>query len=168
MNEFDFNTTTTDPAVTQNVFANMGTGTAILSLALVVLLVVSMWKIFEKAGRPGWAAIVPFYNVYILVQIVGRSMNFFWAYLALVIVSMIPIVGLITSIGLIVISIILTLDLAKSFGKTTGFAVLMILLPIVGYPMLAFGKDKYVGPAVATATPETKTPETPDTPVTPV
>ena len=62
--------------------------------------------------------------------------------------SVIPVVGW---IGSLIVSVIVMIDLAKSFGKDTGFAVLLILLPIVGYPMLAFGKDEYKGPSVKPA-----------------
>ena len=94
---------------------------------------VSMWKIFVKAGQPGWAAIIPIYNAYILTKIVGRP----WWWLLLM---LIPFVN-------IVIAIILAIDLAKSFGKGGGFAVGLILLGFVFYPILAFGDARYQGPA---------------------
>lgn len=113
-------------------------------LAVAVFMIICMWKIFVKAGRPGWAAIVPIYNLVVLMEIVGRPA---W-WVLLYFLSVIPFVGW---IGALIVGIIVMIDLAKSFGKDTGFAILLILLPIVGYPMLAFGKDTYVGPAAKPA-----------------
>jgi hypothetical protein len=104
----------------------------LLGLMVVVFAIVSGFRIFDKAGQPGWAAIVPFYNTYVLLKIVGRPG---W-WLALL---FIPVAN-------IVILIIVVVDLAKAFGKDGGFAVLMILLPYVGLPILAFGDATYRGP----------------------
>jgi ABC-type sulfate transport system permease subunit len=106
----------------------------IIYIAVIVLFIASLWKIFTKANQPGWAAIIPIYNIYVLTQIVGRPA--WW-----IVLFIIPCVN-------IVVGIMLALDLAKSFGKDIGFAVGMILLPFIFYPVLAFGKATYVGPAV--------------------
>jgi hypothetical protein len=113
-------------------------------LVIAAFMIVCMWKIFVKAGKPGWAALVPIYNIIVLLEIVGRPT---W-WVLLYFLSVIPVVGW---IGSLIVSVIVMIDLAKSFGKDTGFAVLLILLPIVGYPMLAFGKDEYKGPSVKPA-----------------
>lgn len=105
----------------------------IVYLVILVVMIVAMWKIFTKAGQPGWAAIVPFYNFYVMLKIVGRPG--WW-----LVLLFIPLVNL-------VIAIIVAVDLAKSFGKGGGFAVLLILLPFIGYPILGFGSDRYLGPA---------------------
>jgi len=102
-------------------------------LVLVVVILAAAWRVFTKAGQPGWAAIVPLYNGYVLLKVVGRPG--WW-----LVLFFIPVVG-------IVVGIIVALDLAKSFGKGGGFAVLLILLPVIGYPMLGFGPSQYVGPA---------------------
>ena len=106
-------------------------------IVLIVLVVAGIWKTFDKAGQPGWAAIVPFYNMYVLCQIAGRP----WWWLLLM---FIPIVGL-------VVAIIIAIDVAKSFGKGTGFGIGLALLPFVFYPMLGFGSAQYQGPAAAGA-----------------
>jgi len=93
-----------------------------------------MWKIFTKAGRPGWAAIVPFYNTIVLLKIVGRP----WWWLLL---FLLPVVN-------VIVAIVVYFELAKVFGKGAGYAVLLFLLPIIGFPMLAFGDAKYL-PAAA-------------------
>ena len=99
---------------------------AVIYLGIMVFMIASLWKMFVKAGQPGWAAIVPIYNLIVLVKVAQRPM---W-YLALV---LIPFVG-----GL-VFSILLSLGIAKSFGKSGGFAAGLIFLPFVFYPMLGFG-----------------------------
>ncbi len=107
----------------------------LIQLAIVVLIIASLWKVFVKAGHPGWAAIIPIYNLYIMVKIAGRP----WWWLLLM---FIPLVG-------IVIAIILSIDIAKSFGRSTLFGVGLALLGIIFYPILAFGDSQYQGPAAA-------------------
>lgn len=102
-------------------------------LVFLVIMLVAMWKIFEKAGRPGWKALIPIYNYYIMLEIVGRPG--WWLLLLFV-----PFVNLI-------VGILIMLDLAKAFGKDTLFAILgLIIFSPVGTLILGFGKDKYHGP----------------------
>ena len=102
-------------------------------LALIVLSIAAMWKLFEKAGEAGWKSIIPIYNAYILFKLAGRNG---WG----ILLMLIPIVN-------IVIWIMVAIDLAKHFGKSTAFGVLgLVLFPFVGYLMLGFGEAKYVGP----------------------
>lgn len=104
-------------------------------LAFMVLMVASAWKIFDKAGEPGWAAIIPIYNAVVLLKIVGRPI--WW-----VILMLIPIVG-------IIVSLIVILDLAKSFRQGIGYALGLMFLPFIFMPMLAFGDASYAGPSAA-------------------
>ncbi|MDD6879445.1 MAG: DUF5684 domain-containing protein [bacterium] len=98
-----------------------------------------MWKIFEKANKPGWAAIVPFYNLYILFEITWGNG---W-YFLLMLLYIIPVAG---PIAVLVILIITYIKLAKVFGQGGGFAVGLIFLTLIFMGILAFGKDyKYVG-----------------------
>jgi hypothetical protein len=106
-------------------------------LVLVVLLIAGWWMIFTKAGEEGWKAIIPIYNVIVLLKIVGRE--WWW-----VLLMLIPIVGF-------VVWIIVALDLAKSFGRGTGFAIGLILLPFIFALILGFGGDTYRGPAARPA-----------------
>ena len=99
--------------------------------------IVACWKVFTKAGKPGWASIIPFYNIYVLLTIVGKPG--WWLLL-----FFIPLVNL-------VIGIIVAIELAKCFGKGGGFAVGLILLPFIFMLILAFGSAKYVPPAPAPA-----------------
>lgn len=110
----------------------MGAGFLIFELVLIAFFVICFWKIYTKAGKPGWAAIVPIYNLIVFLEIVGKPV--WW-----IILLFIPFVN-------IIIAIILVHRLSLSFGQGVGFTILLLLLGIVGYPMLAFGSAKYVGP----------------------
>ncbi len=95
-----------------------------------ILLVIAMWQVFQKAGQPGWAALVPIYNTYILLKIAGRP----WWWLLLL---FIPIVN-------VVVLIIVSLDVAKKFGKSGVFGFFgLFLFSIIGYMILAFGSATY-------------------------
>ena len=112
----------------------MGIGMSLVYLVILVVVVVSFWKIFTKAGKPGWAAIVPIYNIIVLLEIVGRPI--WW-----IVLFLIPCVN-------IVAGALVSIDLGKCFGKSTGYSIgLLFILGIIGYPMLAFGPDQYTPPA---------------------
>ena len=109
--------------------AAMGGGLMLVWLAVTILLIVSLWKIFTKAGQPGWASIIPIYNIIVLLQIAGKPV--WW-----IILLLIPLVNLI-------VGIITIVALAGKFGKGVGYAIGMIILPIIFYPILAFGSARY-------------------------
>jgi hypothetical protein len=110
----------------------LGIGFIVIILAIAVFMIAAMWKVYEKAGQPGWAAIVPFYNAYVLLKFVGKPG--WW-----LILFLIPIVNY--------VFIIWTYNmLSKSFGKEEGFTVGLVLLGIVFFPILGFGDAKYIGP----------------------
>ena len=104
-------------------------------LAIAVLMIIAVWKIFKKAGRNGWEAIIPIYNNWVLYEIVG--MQGWYALLALI-----PFVGGIINL---VFSIMANIRLAKAFGKDGGYAAGLILLPVIFYPILGFGKAEFYG-----------------------
>ncbi len=109
----------------------------IISLVLCVFVLVCMWIIFRKAGKPGWAAIVPFYNLYVLFDITwGSGMRF--------LLMLIPFYN-------IILGIQTQIRLAKAFGKGGGFAAGLIFLPYVFIPLLAFGKETYQGVPIKAA-----------------
>jgi len=114
----------------------------IIWIAFVVFEIAALWKVFTKAGQPGWAAIIPIYNVWVLLKVIGRPG---W-WLALFLIALIPFVGWII---VFIIGVVINLDLAKSFGKGVGFAVGLILLGFIFLPILGFGSARYVGPAAA-------------------
>jgi hypothetical protein len=101
-------------------------------LILGIIIIIARWKIFQKAGKPGWAAIVPIYNFIVELEIIGKP----WWWLLLM---FIPIVN-------IVFAIMIVNLLAKSFGKDVGFTLGLLFLPFIFYPILGFGKAEYVGP----------------------
>jgi len=109
-------------------------------LAFMILMIAACWKIFTKAGQPGWASIIPIYNWYILCKIVGRPG--WW-----VILLLIPFINFI-------IGIILCIDLAKSFGKGVGFGIGLILLGLIFFPILGFCSAQYQGPAAGAIAPQ--------------
>jgi hypothetical protein len=111
----------------------------IFYLAFTILMLAAWWKIFTKAGQPGWACIIPIYNLYVWCKIVGRP--WWW-----ILLMLIPFVNLI-------IAIILLIDLAKSFGKGVGFGIGLLLLPVIFFPILGFGSAQYQGPTAGS--PET-------------
>lgn len=107
----------------------------LIGLIFAVLVIAGVWKIFSKAGQPGWAAIIPIYNIYVLLKIVGRPG--WWLLL-----FFIPFVN-------IVIAIILNIDLAKSFGKSVFVwgILLLTIFSAIGYILLGFGSSTYQGPS---------------------
>ena len=108
---------------------------ALFGVAAGVLEIIAMWKMFKKAGRHGWEAIIPFYNMYTLFEISGvPGANIFFMF--------IPCAG---PIILLVYEIKAAISLSKKFHKSGGFAVLLILLSTIGYCILGFGKDEYDG-----------------------
>lgn len=107
----------------------------LLELAVVVLIIAGFWKTFTKAGHPGWAAIIPIYNAYILLKIAGRPG--WWLLLLLI-----PLVN-------VVIAVIVALDVAKAFGKGAGFGLGLVFLAFIFYPILGFGDATYRGQSAA-------------------
>lgn len=125
-------------AAATGALAGMAVFTLIISIAVAVFGIIVMWKLFDKAGKPGWAAIVPFYNLYVYFEITWGNG---WLFL-LIFLAIIPIVG---SIAVLVIMIITMVKLAKAFGKSGGFAVGLVFLTLIFEAILAFGDSKYVG-----------------------
>jgi hypothetical protein len=95
-------------------------------------MIASGWKIFSKAGKPGWASIVPFYNTIVLLEIVGEP----WWWLLLLLIPYLN----------FIILILIIHKLSLSFGKGVGFTLGLILLFFIFLPILAFGDAKYLGP----------------------
>jgi hypothetical protein len=103
----------------------------IFAIMVTVIEIVGAWYMFEKAGEPGWAAIIPIYNYLIAIKIAGKP----WWYILLM---LIPLVNLVI--------IIITLNgLAKNFGKGTGFTVGLFFLRFIFIPILGFGNAVYSG-----------------------
>lgn len=103
----------------------------IITLIIGVITIIANWKVFTKAGKPGWTSLIPFYNMYQLFEVAGMNG---WMFLLL----LIPFVNFI-------IIIMLNINLAKAFGKETGFAIGLILLNPIFMLILAFSDAKYIG-----------------------
>ena len=116
----------------------------IVWVAIAVFYLAAFWRIFTKAGQPGWAGLIPIYNYIVLMKIIGRP--WWWILLFLV-----PIVN-------IVVLFIVYIDLAKSFGRSTGFGVGLALLGIIFLPILAWGPATYQGPTAAAPAPSALAP----------
>lgn len=108
---------------------------SIVILIIGILSIVAMWKVFVKAGKPGWASLIPVYNMVVLYQIVGLNP---W----LILLYFVPIVNY---IAIIVLTIMQCSRLAKAFGKGTGYAVGLFFLNTIFMLMLGFGDAEYKG-----------------------
>jgi len=102
---------------------------SLIALIILALLVASLWKIYEKAGKPGWAALVPIYNIIVLLEIVQKPI--WW-----IVLFFVPVVNL-------VVIFILLVELARKFGQGVGFAVGLFFLGFIFYPILGFGDAVY-------------------------
>jgi hypothetical protein len=111
----------------------------VLYFAVIIFEIAAIWRVFTKARQPGWAAIIPIYNTVIFMRIVGRPA--WWTVL-----TFIPGVNLI-------VGIVVALDLAKVFGKSGGFAVGLIFLSFIFFPILGFGDARYQGGAIGPSAP---------------
>lgn len=128
-----YETTSVDPAAGA-VMAGFMMVYFLIIIAITIVAVVSMWRLFEKAGRPGWAAVVPIYNTIVALEVAGRP--WWWIFL-----FFIPVAN-------IVFAVIYMLEFARSYGKDNVYGILMLIFPYIMMPILAFSKDtKYLGPA---------------------
>ncbi|WP_053406447.1 DUF5684 domain-containing protein [Persicobacter sp. CCB-QB2] len=110
----------------------------IVYFALIVIQIVALWKIFEKAGQEGWKAIIPIYNIIILLEIIGKP----WWWLLLL---FLPIIN-------IFIYVMMCHLTSQSYGKGIGFTLGLIFLSPIFYLILGLDSSiRYMGPAGATA-----------------
>jgi hypothetical protein len=107
----------------------------IVYLAIVLITIIGLWKTFTKAAEPGWASIIPIYNVIVLLKIAGKPL--WW-----IILFFIPLANL-------VVGILASIGVAEKFGKGSGFGIGLAFLPFIFYPVLGFGSATYVGPKTA-------------------
>ncbi len=123
-------TTTSPTSLLSTILSSMFGAYFWITVILLILLIVSFWKIFIKANKPGWASIIPVYNVLVELEIIERPV--WW-----IILLFVPIVNA-------VVGIIIALDLASRFGKSAAWAIfLLIIFPYIGYPIMAFDQTKY-------------------------
>lgn len=111
----------------------VGAPQILLILIVILLPVLSFWFLYNKANEPGWASIIPIYSTLVWLKIIGKP----WYWLLLFCVPYLNFVFLIWAVNLT----------SKSFGKSEGYTVGLILLPLIFWPLLAFGSSKYIGPS---------------------
>ena len=113
--------------------AGFGVVGGLVSFVVCAFLLVALWRVFTKAGQPGWKCLIPFYNTYILFKIAGCNILWF-------ILSFIPALNAIAAL-------VCLYNLSKAFGHGIGFMLGMIFIPYVFFPILAFGNSQYIGVA---------------------
>lgn len=109
-------------------------GFFVIFAIVLLVIIVSNWKIYMKAGKPGWTSIIPIYNTVVLLEIVGKPI--WW-----IILFFVPFVN-------VVIGYLVAHELARVFGKGIGYTLGLIFLPFIFYPILGFGKAVYTKPLV--------------------
>lgn len=152
---YTYTTTTADPAAAAAAGGVMLV-TFLLMLPLFIVMLIAMWKIFVKAGRPGWQAIVPIYSSWVLFEIAGYPG--WWALLSLV-----PAVNLFPAVMMIVACY----KIAKLFGKSDGFAIAGIFFPYITFPILAFGSAQFQGASTNAGYQGPQAPQAPQSPYQP-
>ncbi len=105
---------------------------SVFSIVVPIFMIVAMWKLIAKAGRPGWASIVPIYNFVVMMQITGKSA---WWILGM----FVPFLNLYVYCRMMV-------NMAQVFGRGVGFGIGNIFLPFIFLPILAFGGATYQNP----------------------
>jgi len=109
--------------------ALLGGAFSLVGLLIAVIVIAGMWKMFEKAGQPGWAALVPIYNIWVLVQISGKETWWFVLFL-------IPCANFVAAV-------VICMAIARKFGKDTLYGIGLAFLPFIFFPMLGFGAAQY-------------------------
>lgn len=145
----NYGTTSSVDAGALAVFGGLFIVYMIICLAIAVVTIIGMWKVFTKAGEEGWKSLIPVYNMYTLCKIIGVSPWWILIIFAGSILSVIPILGILIGLVEMVASVYFGILVAKStanaFGKDTGFAVGLFFLSTIFYCILGFGKAKYEG-----------------------
>jgi hypothetical protein len=104
----------------------------IVALAITIFVIAGVWKVFSKAGEPGWAVLIPIYNLIVFLKVAGKPL--WW-----IILLFVPIANF-------VVAILASLGLAERFGKGGGFGIGLAFLPFIFFPILGFGSATYIGP----------------------
>ena len=108
---------------------------AAIYFGVIILMLAGFWKVFSKAGKPGWAAIIPIYNMVILLEIAGKPL--WW-----IVLFFIPLANFVAAI-------LVSIEVAKAFGKGAGFGLGLVFLSPIFYPILGFGSAEYQGTPAA-------------------
>jgi hypothetical protein len=137
-------------------FAIISSAIILVALVLSIPFIIGYWKVFTKAGRPGWAVLIPFYNLYVQLQITGKPAWWLAVYMVLAFSNVIPwpqeiesftwVLNLLATVGLLILGILIAIATGKVFGKDTLWSVILLGLIPVGYLILGFGKAVYTPP----------------------
>ena len=133
MYEYDISSSSAALGASGGLFAGLAAMMGVMMLvilAIYVVMIIGMWKLFVKAGREGWKSIIPLYNMYVLTEISGQN-------------GLLFLLCLIPGVGALIWSIMVSIKLAPAFGKDTGFAIGLILLAPIFYLILGFGSAQY-------------------------
>jgi hypothetical protein len=120
----------------------------LLIIAVYVVVFAGVWKMYAKAGKPGWVAIIPFYNWWVWLEIIDRPRWWFWAIFA-VLLAWVPFLNIFIILGLYFIVGMAVLDMVKCFGKGSFHEIGLVVLPFIFAPILGFGGAQYIGPVAA-------------------
>lgn len=115
------------------ILAALGGVSTLIALLVMGVIFAGLWKIFTKAGKPGWAAIIPIYNYIVLMEIIGKPI--WW-----VIMMLLPCVN-------IIFTFLVYIELAKCFGKDTLYGILLVVLSPIMIPVLGFSDAQYTPPS---------------------
>ena len=132
-----------DAAVATGILAILA-GFAVILFAIYIICVIGLWKVFAKAGQPGWAALIPIYNIIVLLRIAG--LPWYWVFAPFV--AIIPILGWIAYLVWIVW---VHHRISTRFGQGVGFTIGLTLLGPIFWLILGFGDSKYLGEQPAQA-----------------
>ncbi len=112
-------------------------GSITFYLIVAVFLAAAYWKLFTKAGEPGWAILIPIYNIIVLLRIAGKP----WWWIFMPLIGIIPIIGWIIAT---IFNVLVMQGISTNFGKDSAFTVGLVLLPMIFIPILAFGSAEYL------------------------
>ena len=128
-----------------SIYAGLGGAVIIIGIFLIIAGIISLvglWKLYKKAGKKGWEAIVPVYSYWVLfTEIAGLNWWYFLIYMILNVISNSQDSSLVADIGMLVINFFCYYNISKRIGKDTGYAVLMTLFPFVMFPIVGFSKN---------------------------
>jgi hypothetical protein len=117
---------------------------AMVFLVIGIVCLIGMWKVFAKAGQPGWAVLIPIYNLIVLLRIAG--LPWYWVFTPLVVI--IPVLG---ALAYLVWIVWVYHRISTRFGQGVGFTIGLTLLAPIFWLILGFGSAKYVGEQPAQA-----------------
>lgn len=147
-----YNTTyNTSTGASLGALAGLGIGLiiffSIIAIAVAVLEIIGLWKMFKKAGRKGWEALIPGHDAYVMFEMAGINPIWILGLVFGAVAMIIPFIGILAFYAYVIfVTVWLNVRLAKAFGKETGFGVLMFFFPYVMYPILGIGSAKYTAP----------------------